>query len=560
MEVVEGLPESARSDKPAELLKSVRCVACGQSEAESLKLLSCLHAMCVPCLTQYVNSVDATVSCFKCLKVAAGCALPGVRLEESLVDWPRSEQQPSGQLNESEASASAGGGHGSDGQPFCQNPECEGELEPAVTRCVECKWYLCDGHGRVHSRKRSSRNHQVVRLAAISAARQNVPSQLCPMHPHFAARTYCNDCRAVACEICERTHINCSPGLEGIQTAAERVREEWRTQLSDCSDSWRDKLDDAGDYIAVRTPNINSKIEALSKEISTDFEHYIKAVGQREHDLLNQLDAVRWKALKQLEKRADVASTKRYQLDACEFLIQKLDNIHLLAAKKILDKQIKDVVDCSEECLPDLPSDEDIDISYIAFATGGERGQEAELGDLVGRASQTGELKRTVFVHPAFDQFSCDASAFILSAYGHGIERCADSRKYAPVSTLGSYCHGVVECTMEVKDTGKGMFIGVTKENCKAVSECSRNDPFLGWVSFHGGNVQQYCVGSSEELGQPWQPGDGIVLRLDCDQRLLTGTHPRTGCRASVAVPLGKWCFAAEMNTGAKIRFLKKAK
>ena len=63
------------------------CVAC-HSAAGSLKMkvLNCLHAMCVTCLGQHLSN-DGTVSCFKCLTVAAS-GMPGVRLEESLADWP----------------------------------------------------------------------------------------------------------------------------------------------------------------------------------------------------------------------------------------------------------------------------------------------------------------------------------------------------------------------------------------------------------------------------------------------------------------------------------------
>ncbi|XP_065186022.1 transcription intermediary factor 1-beta-like [Sycon ciliatum] len=376
------------------------CVAC-HSDADSLKMkvLNCLHAMCVTCLRQHLSN-DGTVSCFKCLTVAAS-GMPGVRLEESLADWPVQKVEVRGKASSELQS------YHSEKQLVCQSLECQGESSPATSLCVDCGLYMCEGHEKVHLMKRSCYGHhlQSVHTMRTAAEGDTVPDSEflhCSLHPHFLAKSYCKKCEQLICQRCsEQRHASCSPSIEEIPTAAERKRSQWKSLLSDSSDSWREHLSDMNVHIATRTAEINEKVEALSEKIVADFNMHIKNLQRRQEDLLNELDARRWNALQDLEKQSGIVEKKTFQLDCCEHLVQNLGNSNLLTAEKILQTQIKDVVTSNEEA--DISDDHRVDVdftvSYRAFATDDqEKKRTSQLGRFVDSAFRTESVKKNTYM------------------------------------------------------------------------------------------------------------------------------------------------------------------
>ena len=485
--------------------------------------------------------------------------MPGVRLEESLADWPVQRVEMRGKEG-SELQSDH-----SEKQLVCQSLECQGESSPATSLCVDCGLYMCEGHEKVHSMKRSCYGHHLqsvhtMRTAAPAEGDTVADSEFlhCSLHPHFLAKSYCKKCEQLICQRCsEQRHASCSPSIEEIPTAAERKRSQWKSLLSNSSDSWREHLSEMNVHIATRTAEINEKLKALSEEIVADFNTHIKNLQGRQEDLLNELDARRWKALQDLEKQSSIVEKKTFQLDCCEHLVQNLGNSNLLTAEKILQTHIKDVVNSNEEA--DISDDHRVDVdftvSYGAFAMDDqERKRTSQLGRLVDSASLAESVKKnTVRVQPVVDPFSCKLTKFSLSSDGYEVSR-TDASGWDPISTLGSYCHGVVECSTQISCRWNGVFLGVVKERCTTHAPCTHERQFLGWYSNRG--FQANSVGNNTSLGQGWQDGDIIALRLDCDQHTLTGTHQRSGQSETIAVPRGKLCFGAEMSRLTGIRFL----
>eukprot|EP00117_Sycon_ciliatum_P041078 scpid43454/ scgid4958/ E3 ubiquitin-protein ligase TRIM33; Ectodermin homolog; Transcription intermediary factor 1-gamma; Tripartite motif-containing protein 33 len=534
------------------------CVAC-HKPADRLKILNCLHAMCVPCIREHVGK-DATVSCFQCLCVA-GTADPGVRLEDSLAEWPRWGWADSTNAKTSSADPEL--------RPFCQSPECEGEFEPAVSLCADCGLYLCEDHETFHLKKKSSRGHQISRLNDGFTApppTQTPPSRegtgtrsgvgrQCSFHPNHAVKSYCSQCKLLACERClEQRHAHCSEGFEDIETAAESTRTFWKGELCEHASFWRKQLDDDSNSIASRTAQINDKVEELSAQISADFEKFIKKLRQRQDDLLNELDTSRWSALKDLERQSEIVKQKVYQRESCERLVRYLDDANLLTAVKILDAQVDDVVDyCMDASLCDLPQ-VDFSVSYDTFADD-ESCHVPSLGKFLidGFVEASAETKR-INTQPTFDQFTLAADDFSLSDDGHEVSNTGEG--WAAFSTLGSYCHGEVICVFRVRPGRGDLAVGVRRESCHELEFCSPEKPFLGWCNDGGDGNSDYCVGDSGKLGQPWQDDDCIAFRLDCNAHTLTARHSRSGQIDRIAVPAGRLCFAAELDSGASIKIV----
>eukprot|EP00117_Sycon_ciliatum_P029069 scpid76333/ scgid1680/ E3 ubiquitin-protein ligase TRIM33; Ectodermin homolog; Transcription intermediary factor 1-gamma; Tripartite motif-containing protein 33 len=543
-----GTPEFGSSHY--NVMDDICCVACHRP-TRPLKLLMCFHAMCLPCVREHIDT-DGTVSCFRCLTVA-GKANPGAHLEESLADWPgpvRGQQVKNApdsiRTNESpstghEAAACTSSCPG----PVCQSPECEGECEPATSHCVDCNLDLCEDHEKFHLKKRSrsTRDHTLQPLDQTTRTRTNMTERACPLHPHLPLKSYCDncECQTLVCERCSaKSHSDHSHCLKDIQEAADRQRAEWKERLSSCSESWREKLSTAGMNITLHIEQINGKVERLSAEITEEFEAYINSVKQRRDHLLNELDVLRWQSLKELEKQSDHVELQAYQLDCCEHLVSTFGEVQLLEARRILESRL-------DHGITTALGEAKFDVSFQRFHHT-EIGCITRLGALAnpgqGEHSTAVQIPRQVF--PSFDPFTCN-KGLNISPDGSSVYSTEENGT-VPVSTLGSFCHGIVECRMmfeQYTPTG-GAALGVVLENCRETQKCtpSKGKRFLGWFSrdsSHG-----HLVGSTAKLGGEWRTGDVIVLRLDSDQHTLTGKNQRTGFSEIIHVPV-----AADQNPSA---------
>eukprot|EP00117_Sycon_ciliatum_P023569 scpid98124/ scgid20005/ len=196
------------------------------------------------------------------------------------------------------------------------------------------------------------------------------------------------------------------------------------------------------------------------------------------------------------------------------------------------------------------------DVSYSGFAEA-ESWRVSHLGELTSPSNSCGadSSKPVRQVYPAVDTFTCDGRALTVTHHGHEVLCTADT--WTPVVTRGSYCHGVVECTVQIPNHGGGLFLGVAAENCEKKTEktlSTRAEKFLGWFSadFNAG----FCIGDNTKLGQPWTHHDVITLRLDSDHHMLTAIHKRTGQSHTIPVPAGKLCFAAELYPRTAMKFM----
>ncbi|XP_065177370.1 RING finger protein 207-like [Sycon ciliatum] len=548
--------QSGKSDIDSGLASSKICQAC-HLEADSLKILNCLHVMCLPCLKEHIGK-DGTVSCFKCLTVG-GSTLPGARLEDSLIDWPTPERLKDDVEVQSKAQESSA-------QPRCQNPDCSEAFEPAVSLCVDCGLHMCVDHERIHAKRKGiAFGHRVMPVAEI----RSVDKQLqirdkefkkCFLHPGRSMTSYCTQCKVLICKQCsERFHIKCSKDVEEVQVIAERKRKEWKTHLTNYSEACKEQLQSTRTSIKARTNSINDEVEALSEKITADFQEHIKNIQQRQQTVLADLDAARWKALKRLEEKSEMVEMKSYQLNSCEYLVHNLGMSSLLAAEKFLHLVIEYVgntANSSSKYSTTRPETaHPLPVAYSKFASD-ERWHVSELGELANVSSSpsigdTASDDATLVV-PAFDVASCEAAGLDVSEQGR--ELSCPTKAWVAVASQGSYSHGILQCSVLVVNGGRGLFLGVAVESGGKISECSVEKPFLGWHC--RADNSEFCVGSSNKLGQPWLRDDVIVLRLDCDRHTLTGVNERTGYSETIAVPARRLCFAAEISTRSTIHFI----
>lgn len=226
------------------------------------KVLLCQHSLCCDCLKRYVFSCgyDQHVTCPSCrLPTPLPCpggtqgvdGLPTSFVLNSLIDavftlhgadFSGGKQQP---LPGSAAAAEVAGHADAMACDCCRH---ERRYVVAAMRCLDCDEYLCGSCVRMHRRNKKSQQDRLVAVdeylatcdasaaaaaadgaegAASAAGGSSAPRRrpvTCPVHPGFAASSYCVPCDRLACAACAASDCR-SHRRVMIALAAERARQ-----------------------------------------------------------------------------------------------------------------------------------------------------------------------------------------------------------------------------------------------------------------------------------------------------------------------------------------------
>ncbi|XP_065186064.1 E3 ubiquitin-protein ligase TRIM45-like [Sycon ciliatum] len=266
------------------------CASCG-SKARRLKLVSCLHAICIACLEKLVT-FDGRVHCPKCF---------------AKTPTPRS---PASSLPDNYPKPTTPGQSASSSEPepvLCD--DCA-EDEPATARCVNCGVNLCETHAASHPLFRATRNHKVASLTAEqekNAPRTTKLQHYCAFHPTQVLSNYCVPCDQLACQQCLDTGAHSKPEqkhqLVPIQNAVQEMRQTVDTNFSSCLPDGDRLISTALDKVKKEMDCVNEAAEYASEEITEQFKQLKIALDAREQTLLEEVDQLRNKKLTLLESQ-----------------------------------------------------------------------------------------------------------------------------------------------------------------------------------------------------------------------------------------------------------------
>ena len=117
---------------------------------------------------------------------------------------------------------------------------------------------------------------------------------------------------------------------------------------------------------------------------------------------------------------------------------------------------------------------------------------------------------------------------------------------FHPIFSSGDYNRGTMHFELECLRTCRRNFVGVAFPNTRPSSPSlvETDSGFIGWAGKEM-NMDQVTVG---RLGQPWQDGDVIRIRMDCDAHRLTAVHVRSGDRDTIEIPSRYVCLSVGLS------------
>eukprot|EP00117_Sycon_ciliatum_P005681 scpid44178/ scgid9524/ E3 ubiquitin-protein ligase TRIM33; Ectodermin homolog; Transcription intermediary factor 1-gamma; Tripartite motif-containing protein 33 len=277
--------------------QQLSCVSCG-SNTRRLKLVSCLHPVCVACLEPRVQ-FDGSVQCPKCSintsMLAAGSSLVAI-LPDS---HPKRSKN---RLSKNEATTASAA--------MCD--DCA-EDESATGSCADCGMNLCDVHAAGHPRSRSSHNHRVVPLSdgqeetATASMDPCSTRHYCGIHPRQVLSKYCVQCEQVTCQRCLDTGAHRGDGgdtqhqLLSIEEAAQNMRDAVNQNIRGCVSDSDGVIHTALEKVQHEMSNLYDDTEFASKEITDHFHYLRELLDAREKVLLEEVDQQRNSKLVELE-------------------------------------------------------------------------------------------------------------------------------------------------------------------------------------------------------------------------------------------------------------------
>ncbi|XP_038074919.1 E3 ubiquitin-protein ligase TRIM33-like [Patiria miniata] len=200
------------------------CPIC-YTEYKDPRMLDCSHSFCLKCLQELKltqNKDDKSIVCPLCRKETV--------LTEAGVDM-----LPGGSKDVNQQEQTEGQGL----KVTCQ--ACNEENE-AISRCMDCKHYLCQECLMAHNRMAvMMKDHKIVALTELHVESQEITEDTelkkvpkCREHPDQDLCLYCNTCDILICNECTTfDHKEFMHSYEGIDEAFNKCKQEILGQVNE---------------------------------------------------------------------------------------------------------------------------------------------------------------------------------------------------------------------------------------------------------------------------------------------------------------------------------------
>ena len=515
-----------------------KCVFCQSNDCQR-KVLRCLHVACKPCIIEHLSG-ENTLTCVRCHKDTPDPG-PGRRLVESLAVWPEFGSTDSQPL-----------ASGTQSTPFCQQCSDEDE-EAAVSKCGECDLYLCDGHSTVHGVSKKSRSHT---LTSLQSAQSGSPN--CQLHPANPLESVCKTCDILCCAKCITTSGHKDHAVTSTAEYAEAVSHRLSNQMSKINRE--SALITEEEEIDSQIASVMDETKAMSETISRQFESRRDALQKKEEEMKNELDKQCWAKLKILEGRKELVKERRAKQLTSQHLLKSCSGVSLV--------QISPAITCSVEEEKYFAGSE----STAAIVLGGRFINECD------DAEDTSTIYSLSFASTGaeLEQFDCASYSYCnlfdpqrksrgmtVSHQNHVATACSRSgcgkdvnstglNLWQQISSVGNYNQGTMNFELECLENYQHTFLGVTLPNTKPSypAFAKLNSKWVAWT----GCEENMGLVAGGRLGQPWEKGDVIRLKMDCDAHQMTAVHVRSGDQDTIEIPSRYICLSVALSCNESIR------
>lgn len=282
MTMSDGLKTPQKSTRNERILNdpSLLCSVCKQLFHRP-KLLRCLHSFCKSCIESLAGNASGKEGIVICPICSSLSELGSKGIDSLPVNFLILKNQ-SYMVEEKKTLIKCG--------------NCEDNAE-ATGQCSECKEFLCDKCTAAHRRVRVTREHQIIPLNELTTEDGNNNNlhnpDNCSEHNREELTYFCQTCDKLICRECTVVnHPNTTHAFEPLKEASSKHRQEITALLGS---------------IKMRSPFVKRallEIEeacgdipqhalAIEEQIKSSTARYIRALKEREAQLLDDLGAMR---------------------------------------------------------------------------------------------------------------------------------------------------------------------------------------------------------------------------------------------------------------------------
>ena len=239
-------------------------------------------------------------------------------------------------------------------KPFpCEN--CDSEDE-AVSRCNDCRVFMCDFCLTAHKRFLATRDHQMLSMAEVQKLGSKALSKpsFCVKHTGETLKLFCETCEETICRDCtivdHREHK-----YNFVADVAERERKVLHILLNKTKDKEL-AVSNGIETVQAMKELVQSKVSEVNKEVDKFFDEQVKALEYQRANLKHEVMTEGKVRVDQLEKQSCALSSFLAQLKSgVEFTSQALDdgdNVQLLTMKNHFSQRLTQLNSAKVECKP----------------------------------------------------------------------------------------------------------------------------------------------------------------------------------------------------------------
>jgi tripartite motif-containing protein 2/3 len=236
---------------------------------------------------------------------------------------------------------------------FCTS--CKSRTSFAVSRCVDCKSYLCDNCTMAHQFMHCFEGHRVHTLSQENGEKEDIKTGLgltngekeqgCPRHKTSVLKYFCRTCNVPVCKECTLfDHQSPAHDCEHISEAGPKQIE----LMTQAVQEGKNKATDLRNMVKTlehTAQRLQVQYHKAQNEINDTFQFYRSMLEERKQDLLKELDGVfnaKQMGISVMGQKAQDTVEKIYQV--CEFIerLVKCSSVsECLLFKKFMDSRLQ---------------------------------------------------------------------------------------------------------------------------------------------------------------------------------------------------------------------------
>ena len=228
--------------------------------------------------------------------------------------------------------------------------------DAAVSRCTNCRFFMCEFCVTAHKRINATKGHQILSMTEVQklGSKALVKPAFCGKHAGEVLKLFCETCQETICRDCtivdHREHK-----YNFVADVAERERKVVQGVLEEtkAKDS---AVEEAVKAVQTMESRVKAKTAEVSKEVDVFFDEQVKALEYLRASLQNELTTQEQVKLKELGSQREMLTLSLAQLrSSVEFVEKALadgEDMELLSMKQQLVQRLAQLNASQFQCKP----------------------------------------------------------------------------------------------------------------------------------------------------------------------------------------------------------------